>query len=40
MDTRLRRKISALLLATLFFSWGAVLAFADVTPHHAMEERN
>ena len=29
MDTHLRRKISAVLLAALFIGWGAALAYAD-----------
>ncbi len=30
METHLRRKISAVLLAALFLGWGAALAYADV----------
>ncbi len=29
METHLRRKISAVLLAALFLGWGAALAYAD-----------
>ena len=29
MDTHLRRKISAVLLAALFLGWGAALAYAE-----------
>lgn len=33
MDTHVRRKISAILLAALFLGWGAVLAYADGAVH-------
>lgn len=29
METHVRRKISAVLLAALFLGWGAALAYAD-----------
>lgn len=32
METHVKRKISAVLLAALFLGWGAVLAYAENTP--------